>query len=87
VPQVYPQPAIYRLSASRNSPGLAVLLSVAGKISSDRLSAMNEGLKEFDTTRQIVVKEHAGFKERGDFRLRVDQSTLELDNLWKPTGL
>jgi hypothetical protein len=79
--------AEYRLSASRNSPGLTVLLSIAGKISADRLSAMNEALKEFNTTKQPVVKQHRGFKERGDFRVKTDETTLELDNLWKQKGI
>ncbi|MHB8519943.1 MAG: NHL repeat-containing protein [Limisphaerales bacterium] len=79
--------AEYRLSASRNSPGLTVLLSVAGKISADRLSVIKEALDEFSTTKQRVVKQHGGFKERGDFRVKTDENTLELDNLWKAKGM
>src|SRR5262245_23798727 len=57
----YPQPAIYRLSASRNSPGFAVLISVAGKISADRLWTIKDALREFDATGTPVVK------VKGDF--------------------
>jgi hypothetical protein len=79
--------AEYRLSASRNSPGLTVLLSIAGKISRDRLSAINDAIKEFNTTKQAVAHDYGGFKERGNFRVKTDETTLELVNLWKQKGI
>jgi hypothetical protein len=79
--------AEYRLSASRNSPGLPVLLSIAGKISGDRLSAINDAIKEFNTTKQAVAHDYGGFKERGNFRVKMDETNLELDNLWKHKGI
>jgi hypothetical protein len=87
VPGRFPQPAIYRLLAIRNSPGFVVLLSVAGKISSDRLASINDAIKEFDTTKKPVVRSTGDFKRRGDFRVKVDENTLELENLWKSKGM
>jgi hypothetical protein len=87
VPAMYPQPAIYRLSATRGSPGCAVLMSVAGKISSDRLSALREALQEFESTKTPVVKVKGDFTKRGDFRVKVNQDTVELENRWKSKGL
>jgi hypothetical protein len=84
---MYPQPAIYSLSATRGSPGCAVLMSVAGKISADRLSAIKEALQEFDSTKTPVVKVKGDFSKRGDFRVKVNRGTVELDNLWKGKGL
>ena len=83
----YARPAEYRLSASWNSPGMDVLLSIAGKISADRLSAMNEAIEEFKTTKKPVMKQHGDFKTRGDFRIKVDANTVELDDLWKGKGI
>ncbi len=87
VPAMYPQPATYRLSATRGSPGCAVLMSVAGKISADRLSAIKEAQQEFDSTKTPVVKVKGDFTRRGDFRVKVNQDTVELENLWKSKGL
>jgi len=87
VPAMYPKPAIYRLSATRGSPGSLVLMSVAGKISADRLSTIKEALREFDSTKTPVLKVQGDFAKRGDFRVRVTQDTVELENLWKATGL
>jgi hypothetical protein len=83
----YTKPAEYRLSASWNSPGMDVLLSIAGKISADRLSAMNEAIEEFKTTKKPVIKQHGDFTKRGDFRIKVDENSVELDNLWKGKGI
>jgi hypothetical protein len=76
--------AHYTLSAPRNSPGAAALLSIAGKISPDRLSALKETLQEFNATAKPVLKQKGNFVQRGDFRVRVDESAVELDNLWRP---
>jgi hypothetical protein len=86
-PLSFGQPAIYRLSGSRNSPGFAVLLSVCGKISADRLSAINDAIREFETTKKPAVKSKGDFNQRGDFRVKVDQNELEIENLWKGKGL
>jgi hypothetical protein len=75
--------AHYTLSAARNSPGSAALLSIAGKISPDRLSAMNEALHEFNLNAKPVLKQKGDFTQRGDFRVRVDENNIELDNLWR----
>jgi outer membrane biogenesis lipoprotein LolB len=75
--------AYYTLSAAQNSPGSAALLSIAGKISPDRRSAFNEALKEFNTSRKPVLKQLGDFSQRGDFKVRVDEQTIELDNLWR----
>ncbi|MGP8235026.1 MAG: hypothetical protein ACLQVW_06430 [Limisphaerales bacterium] len=83
----YAKSAEYRLSASRNSPGMDVLLSIAGKVSADRLAAMKEAIEEFKTTKKPVIKQHGDFKTRGDFRVKVDENTVELDDLWKGKGI
>ena len=87
VPAMYPKPCIYRLSATRGSPGSLVLMSVAGKISADRLSTITDALHEFDSTKTPVLKMQGDFTKRGDFRVRVTQDTVELENLRKATGL
>ena len=86
-PKVYGEPAHYILSVSPTSPGFSVLLSVAGKISRERLAVINEAFREFKKTNKPVVKQSGDLKHRGDFRVKADQDTLELDNLWKPKGL
>jgi hypothetical protein len=55
VPAMYPKPCIYRLSATRGSPGCAVLMSVAEKISADRSSGIKQALQEFDSTQNPVL--------------------------------
>jgi len=84
---MYPHPATYRLSASRGTGGCAVLMSVAGKISADRLSVIKEALQECDSTKKAVVKVKGDFTRRGDFRVTVDQDTIQLENLWKSKGI
>ena len=86
-PKVYGEPAHYILSVSPNSPGLTILLSVAGKISPDRLTLINEAFREFKETSKPVVKQSGDLQHRGDFRVKADQNTLELDNLWKAKGI
>jgi hypothetical protein len=34
-----------------------------------------------------ILKLKGDFTKRGDFRVRVTQDTVELENLWKATGL
>ena len=63
------------------------MMSVAGKISADKVSSITEALHEFDSTKTPVVKVPGDFTKRGDFRVRVTQDTVELENLWKATGL
>ncbi len=87
VRSMYPQPATYRLSASRNSPSLPALLSIAAKISPQRLTLLKEALRQFDATKEPVVRTSAEFKKRGDFRVRLDENGVELENLWKGKGL
>jgi hypothetical protein len=84
---MYPHPAVYRLSATRGTAGCAVLMLIAAKISADRLSAIKEALQEFDSTKKPVVKVNGDFTKRGDFRVTVDQDTVQLENLWKSKGL
>jgi hypothetical protein len=62
-------------------------MSVAEKISADRSSAIKQALQEFDSTQNPVLKLKGDFTKRGDFRVRVTQDTVELENLWKATGL
>ncbi len=84
---MYPHPATYRLSAARGSAGCAVLMSVAGKISADRLSAIKEALQEFDSTKAPVIKVKGDFTKRGDFRVKVNQDDVEVENLWRGKGI
>ncbi len=84
---MYPHAATYRLSANRGTAGCAVLMSVAEKISADRLSAIRQALQECDSTKKPVVKVSGDFTKRGDFRVTVDQDTVRLENLWKGKGL
>jgi hypothetical protein len=79
--------AEYRLSAARNSPGFAALILIAGKISPDRATAIKEALHEFDATGKPVTRQKNNFTQEGDFKVRVDKDTLEMDNLWKEKGL
>jgi hypothetical protein len=55
--------------------------AVAGKISTDRLSTLHEALDECTATNKPVVEESGGFQQRGDFRVKMDEKTPELDNL------
>ena len=84
---MYPHPATYRLSANRGSAACAVLMSVAGKISADRLLAIKEALQEFDSSQTPVVKVNGDFTKRGDFRVTVDRDRVQVENLWKGKGL
>ena len=86
-PTVHGEPAHYKLSASVNSPGFKALVSVAEKVSRDRLSTINEAVRESTESHKAVVKQHGDFNHRGDFRVRADETTLELDNLWKGKGM
>jgi hypothetical protein len=86
-PGKYPHPSTYRLSAARGSPACSALMSVAGKISADRLSALKDALEEFNSTKTPVVKAVGDFTKRGDFRVKVNQDTVELENLWRGKGL
>jgi hypothetical protein len=83
----YTKPAEYRLSASWNPPGMDLLHSAAGKMSADRLAAMNEAVQEFKTNKKPVIGQHGDFTICGDFRVKVDENTVELDGLWKGKGI
>jgi hypothetical protein len=62
-------------------------MSVAGKISADRLLAIKEALQEFDSSQTPVIKVNGDFTKRGDFRVTVDRDRVQVENLWKGKGL
>jgi hypothetical protein len=75
------------VSLQPSAPTEIIPYAVAGKISTDRLATLQEGLDKCTATKKPVVKESGGFQQRGDFRVKVDEKTLELDNLWKAKGM